>query len=61
MGVEVSSVSWLGQLTEFKSLIILIVGFQNCVCCLAWSIDLIVRCGEKFVYWVILSYNDIIE
>jgi len=29
MGVEVTSVSWLGQLTEFKSLIIVIVGFLN--------------------------------
>ena len=33
VGVEVSSVSWLGQLTEFKSLIIVIVGFENFVCC----------------------------
>ena len=30
MGVEVTSVSWLGQLTVgVKSLIIVIVGFQN--------------------------------
>ena len=28
LGVEVPSVSWLGQLTEFKSLIIVIVGFK---------------------------------
>ena len=37
LGVEVSSVSWLGQLTKFKSLIILIVGFRNIFCCLAWA------------------------
>ena len=37
VGVEVSSVCWLGQFTVcvFKSLIIVIVGFQNFVCCLA--------------------------
>ena len=38
VGVEVSSVSWLGQLTEFKSLIIVIVGFENFVCCLTWAV-----------------------
>ena len=37
VGVEVTSVSWLGQLTEFKSLIILIVGFRNFFCCLVWD------------------------
>ena len=25
---------------EFKSLIIVIVGFKNCVCCLVWAVDL---------------------
>ena len=35
VGVEVISVSWLGQLTvKFKSVIIVIVGFKNFVCCL---------------------------
>ena len=32
---EVSSVSWLGQLTEFKSLMIVIVSFRFCF--FAWS------------------------
>ena len=31
----------LGSLQlEFKSLIIVIVGFQNFVCCLPWAVDL---------------------
>ena len=41
-GVEVSSVSWLGQL-EFKSLIISIVGFRKFFCCLVWAVDLGVK------------------
>ena len=37
---------------EFKSLIIVIVGFQNFVCCLVWAIDLEVQSlmwGEVFI------------
>jgi hypothetical protein len=45
VGVEVSSVSW--QLTEFKSLIIVIVGFQNFVCCLAWVVNLEVQITDE--------------
>ena len=47
VGVEVYFVSWLGQL-EFKSLIIVIVivDFQNIVCCLAWA-DLGVQITDK--------------
>ena len=34
----------LGSLQlEFKSLIIVIVGFQNFICCLAWTVDLEVQ------------------
>ena len=40
VSVEVSSVSRLGHLTEFKSLIIVIVGFQNFVCYLVWAVCL---------------------
>ena len=47
MGVEVSSVSWLLQLTEFKSLIIVIVSFQNCVCCLDWVVYLGVEITDE--------------
>ena len=46
VGVEVSSISWLGQL-EFKSLIIVIVHFQNFVCCLAWAVDLGVQVTDE--------------
>ena len=41
VGVKISSFSCLGSWElEFKSLIIIIVGFQNFVCCLAWAVDL---------------------
>ena len=46
VGVEVSSVSWLAQL-EFKSLIIVIVGFQNFVCCLVWAVYLGVQITDE--------------
>ena len=32
---------------EFKSLIIVIVGFQNFVCCLAWAVDLEVQITDE--------------
>jgi hypothetical protein len=49
---------------EFKSLIIVIVGFHNVVYCLVWVVYLgvqITDVGKSFVYWVILSCDDIIE
>ena len=45
--LEVTSVSWLGQLTEFKSLIIVIVCFHNFVCCLVWATDLGVQITDE--------------
>ena len=46
-GLVVSSVSWLGQLAEFKSLIISIVGFRNFICCLVCAVDLGVQITDE--------------
>ena len=32
---------------EFKSLVIVIVGFQNCVCCLLWDVYLGVKLTDE--------------
>ena len=45
-GVEVPSVSWLGQL-KFKSLVISIVGFRNVFYCLVWAVDLGVQITDE--------------
>jgi hypothetical protein len=37
VGIEVTFVSWLEQLTEFKSLIIVIVGLQHFCLLLGWD------------------------
>ena len=63
--VEVSSVSWLGQLTEgvqitdyfncWGSKFLLLLGLG----CLSWISNH--WWGEKFVHWVVLSCDDIID
>ena len=65
LGVEVSSVSWLGQLTfgvqitdyfnYWVSKFLLLL----CLSCWSWSSNL--WWGEKFVHWVVLSCDDLIE
>ena len=48
VGVEVYSVSWLGQLAfKLPVLIIVIVGFQSFVCCLVWAVYLGVKITDE--------------
>ena len=55
-GVEVSSVSWFRELTEFKSLISLIVGSRNLFGCLVWAFDLWVQITDDGISLYIGSF-----